>query len=145
MGARKMIRKYEVNWIFVLMDSYCTARLRDKKNRSMQLDSWNNIDKQHWSVWTTLSETQFEFLEFLCGDRIWSQWSLWVPTNSGYSRFCGKRKGGWLKGTIKVKTKTTKKIMLCWVFFSLNATLGGVAEVVLIPRNPASGIILTNY
>ena len=37
------------------------------------------------SIWTTLSDIWSEFWVVLCGARSWTQWSLWVLSNSGYS------------------------------------------------------------
>lgn len=46
---------------------------------------------QHWachswrSIWTTLSDIWSDFWVVLCGGRSWTQWSMWVPSNLGYS------------------------------------------------------------
>ena len=53
---------------------------------------WNRLQgqwSQHYAckssrnLWTMLP--CFEFLVVLCGARNWNQWSLWVPSNLGYS------------------------------------------------------------
>lgn len=41
-----------------------------------------------WSTWTMLSGVGFEFSVVLCGSWSWTQWSLQVRSNSGYSKKC---------------------------------------------------------
>ena len=64
--------------------------------------SWNRLPRavdtapryhSSRSIWTVLSDTEFEFWAVLCGARSWTQWSSWVPSNLAYFAIPHSRTG----------------------------------------------------
>ena len=78
-------------WGKSLEGKTCKDRLMPPGLFSPETMGWPTASLQHQarqsskSGWTTLSEIWLEFWVVLCGARSWTQWSLWVPSNSSYS------------------------------------------------------------
>ena len=75
--------------------SFCSRRQSDTCDWLSEMDSFSShitgilgtapSRQSSRSIWTMLSDIGFEFWVALCGARSWTWWSLWVPSNSGYS------------------------------------------------------------
>lgn len=60
-------------WVIGPWNKFCMAKVTAPNCQSLR------------RFWKIPSETEFEFWVVLCWARSWTSWSLWAPSNSGYS------------------------------------------------------------